>query len=171
MAGILVLGGCKSGKSSFAQCSAEKTGEKRLYVATGQATDEEMKDKIKKHREERGAGWETSEVEFCLSDVIRRKNENYDVILIDCITAWVTNLLIADRSFEAILDMVRDLEESIEYTTCPVIMVSNEVGYGIVPMNSLARRFRDIAGLVNQRIAEFSDEVILTVAGIPTKTK
>ncbi|MCP4161914.1 MAG: bifunctional adenosylcobinamide kinase/adenosylcobinamide-phosphate guanylyltransferase [Deltaproteobacteria bacterium] len=171
MSGTLVLGGCKSGKSSYAQAAAEKRGQRRLYVATGQPTDDEMKKKIVKHQEERGFGWETSEVEIGLSDVIKKEYKDLDIILVDCITAWVTNLLMAEKTFDEILEKTDEFTEVVKNSKIPVIMVSNEVGYGIVPVNSLARKFRDIAGLVNQKIAESSENVILTVAGIPTTLK
>ncbi len=171
MSGTLVLGGCKSGKSSFAQTAAERKGQRRLYVATGQPTDDEMKNKIIKHQEERGVGWETCEVEIDLSEAIKKEYKDLDIILVDCITAWVTNLLMAEKTFNEILEKTDELTEAVKNSEIPVIMVSNEVGYGIVPVNSLARKFRDIAGLVNQKIAESSDNVILTVAGIPTTLK
>ena len=169
---ILVLGGCRSGKSSHALALAEMATEKnRLYIATCVPYDDEMQDRVSRHQDERDHTWKTIETPVNIADAILENSRHSGVILIDCLTLWVTNLLMADKSEDEILDAVTIVQSALAKAECPVIFVSNEVGAGIVPENSLARRFRDIAGFVNQKIAKSADIVFFTAAGIPIKIK
>ncbi len=162
---ILVLGGCRSGKTSFAESLTDKYVSK-TYLATCDPQDEEMRERVRKHQEQRGAKWnlmeETMEVEKVFSSC------EDDAILLDCITLWLTNLLLDE---EDPLKKTDKLIHSIRQFPGRSILVSSEVGYGIVPENSLARRFRDVAGLVNQKLAAAADEVVLVTAGIPQVLK
>lgn len=167
---IFVLGGAKSGKSSFALDQAGKCQGRRLYIATAQALDAEMHGRIERHKQERGSDWDTIEEPLRLADIIRTVSNSHDVVLIDCLTLWVSNLLCnnvdAEKEFEAFIDSVRDANDS-----SVLVIVSNEVGQGIVPDNALSRQFRDLAGLLNQKVALVADEVYLVTAGIPLKIK
>jgi len=174
---IFILGGARSGKSGFALKLAESIKGKRLYIATAEVLDKEMEERIKKHKKDRGNNWTTIEEPLKIADVIK-KNKKYGVILLDCLTLWISNLMHKEarnkgqgargkRTKQAITELIsacKDLKASI-------IIVSNEVGLGIVPDNPLARQFRDIAGLANQRIAETADEVYFMVSGIPMRVK
>lgn len=165
---LFVIGGARSGKSRYAQLRAEATGGKRLFVATGQAFDEEMRDRIARHRAERGADWETLEAPLDIAAVIRTRAAPDTVLLIDCLTLWTSNLLLAERDIPA---ATADLVAALAKAGGPVILVANEVGLGIVPDNALARRFRDAAGTVNQQIAAIAGEVQLLAAGLPLALK
>ncbi len=168
----LVLGGCRSGKSSHALDLAEVASEKnRLYIATCVPYDDEMQDRVHRHQKERDATWKTIETPVEIAGTIMEHSPDSGVILIDCLTLWVTNLLMAEKSEDDIMEEVKRLQSALEKAECPVILVSNEVGAGIVPQNCLARRFRDIAGFVNQKIAKSADCVIFTIAGIPLNIK
>nr|WP_321401824.1 bifunctional adenosylcobinamide kinase/adenosylcobinamide-phosphate guanylyltransferase [uncultured Desulfobacter sp.] len=169
---ILVLGGCRSGKSNVAKQTADDmTTDKKIYLATCVPTDREMKNRVQRHREERGPDWATIEEPIRIHETIDRVCAKAKVILVDCLTLWISNLLFQEKDEAGIMAAVDLLETALNRATCPVILVSNEVGYGIVPENSLARQFRDMAGLVNQRVAQFADKVIVTMAGIPVQIK
>ena len=169
---ILVLGGCRSGKSNVAKQTADDmTPDKKIYIATCVPTDREMNARVKRHREERGPDWATIEEPILIHETIDRTCAQAKVILVDCLTLWISNLLFRKKDEAGIMAAVDLLETALDRASCPVIMVSNEVGYGIVPENSLARQFRDMAGLVNQRVAQFVDKVIVTMAGIPVQIK
>lgn len=168
----LVLGGCRSGKSSYALELAETasvTG--RVYIATCVPYDDEMKDRVDRHQAERDDTWKTVEAPIKLSESISQESNSASVILVDCLTLWVTNLLVEGRSEEEILLEVDKVSKVVNDSRCPVIFVSNEVGAGIVPENRLARQFRDIAGFVNQKMAKCVTDVFFTAAGIPIKIK
>jgi adenosylcobinamide kinase/adenosylcobinamide-phosphate guanylyltransferase len=165
---LLVLGGARSGKSRYAQARAEALGGEPVYVATAQALDAEMGERIERHRADRGPAWATVEAPVELAAAIRAGDHAERVLLIDCLTLWTTNLLLADRDIAA---ATGDLVAAIGEANCPVILVANEVGLGIVPDNALARRFRDEAGRVNQRIAAAVDEVMFIAAGLPLRLK
>lgn len=168
----LVLGGCRSGKSSYALELAESVSDSnRLYIATCVPYDAEMKDRVDRHQSERDETWTTVETPLQLSESVIKESKTSDVILVDCLTLWVTNLLLDGKSEEEIFEEVKKLSEAIEKSHCPVILVSNEVGAGIVPENKLARQFRDIAGFVNQKMAKSVPAVFFTAAGIPLKIK
>ena len=145
--------------------------ENRVYVATCVPYDDEMKDRVRKHQDERDDTWKTVESALHLPGTVRKEGSSADVILIDCLTLWVTNMLMNDFEDESIEKEVFSLIDEIKKTPCPVILVSNEVGAGIVPENSLARKFRDIAGFVNQKVAKSADKVVWMVAGIPVEIK
>jgi len=164
---ILVIGGCRSGKSSFALDYANRHFRQKVFLATCEALDDEMKRRILRHREARGSDWKTIEEPKKLTEAVESLRSQAEVILIDCLTLWVSNLLMDGEGEEQILSRVEDLIELIQKVPQSIIVVSNEVGAGIVPENKIARIFRDIVGLVNQRVAACSDTVVLTVAGLP----
>ncbi|MDQ7837557.1 MAG: bifunctional adenosylcobinamide kinase/adenosylcobinamide-phosphate guanylyltransferase [Thermodesulfobacteriota bacterium] len=168
---ILVTGGCRSGKSRFALDYANRHFTSRLYLATGQALDEEMKERIRNHRKDRGQAWRTVEEPMNIARAIDQEAATAGIILIDCITMWVSNMLFQNMPEEEIMHSVGALAEKIHKPLCSFILVTNEVGAGIVPENRLARRFRDLSGMVNQKLAACADEVYWLVAGIPIKIK
>ena len=181
---ILVTGGARSGKSVFAENKAKSLGENVLYVATSIPIDHEMEMRIKKHREQRPFNWQTVEAYKDLHIHLRTEIEGKSAVLIDCITVMITNILFENRidpdnlesgDFEnlemSVNTHIIELIEFIKNCDVSFILVTNEVGMGLVPENSLGRLFRDIAGRVNQKIAEASDEVYLCVSGIPMKIK
>ncbi len=169
---IFILGGCRSGKSRHALKLAEDIPcRKKVFIATCLPFDEEMKKRIERHQRERKRTWTTIEVPVLLPEAIDKNSQKSDVILIDCLTLWISNLLLENDNEEKLAGHVDRLIKSLENALCPIIMVSNEVGAGIVPDNALARRFRDLAGHANQKIAACSNAVIWMVAGIPVKIK
>jgi len=169
---IFVIGGCRSGKSGHAlELASEMTEEKKIFVATCIPHDDEMKQRVDRHRAERSNSWQTLEVPVALPETIREKSTESDLILVDCLTLWVSNLLMETDDMAQIEQHIQRLTLSLEAARCPVILVSNEVGTGIVPENQLARQFRDATGFVNQRVAACVDRVILLVAGIPMTIK
>lgn len=169
---ILITGGARSGKSCFAQKSADAMKGRKVFLATAQALDEEMKSRIEKHKKERPSGWDTIEETQYLNSVIKDCNGKHEVVLIDCLTMWIFNLL-EHRGYNEseILKEVRTLIANCKKIQSTVIIVSNEVGSGIVPANRLSRQFRDILGKANQEVASIADEVYLVTAGIPLKLK
>jgi adenosylcobinamide kinase / adenosylcobinamide-phosphate guanylyltransferase len=169
----LVLGGCRSGKSLYALEFAEKNhaGENNLFLATCVPHDEEMKDRVHRHQDERGSQWQALEVPVDIAGAIREHGAGADVILVDCLTLWVSNLFMESEDYDRTLSYALDLQEALKDAACPVILVSNELGMGIVPENALARRYRDAVGGVNQAVAKCAHRVILTVAGIPMTVK
>ncbi len=168
----LIIGGCRSGKSGHAMNLGEKAlGRQNLFVATGQAHDAEMKARIVRHQRERGDRWQTVEAPVEIVDAIEQQGPGSDVMLIDCLTLWTSNLVMADKDDEAIIIEMERLAKVILSPPCPIILVTNEVGTGIVPENALARRYRDLAGWCNQKIAQACDRVIWMVAGIPVTIK
>ncbi len=169
---LLVLGGARSGKSRYAQGRIEAlpvgpTG-RLAYLATAQAFDAEMAERIALHRDDRGPRWITLEEPVDLAATIRRAACDADAVLIDCLTLWLSNLMLADRDLDG---PVTDLRAVLAAPPCPLVLVSNEVGLGIVPENALARRFRDEAGRLNQAVAAKVDEVQFLAAGLPLKLK
>jgi adenosylcobinamide kinase/adenosylcobinamide-phosphate guanylyltransferase len=169
---ILVLGGCRSGKSGYAMARADAmAAEGKLYLATSVPTDPEMEKRVARHQAERGPGWQTVEEPVLIDESIAVAGRFARVILVDCLTLWTSNLLFDQNDETEIMASVALLSKALKACSCPVILVSNEVGYGIVPENPLARTFRDMAGLVNQKIAAVADEVILCAAGIPVQIK
>lgn len=171
---ILVLGGARSGKSTFAEkLAAQRSRDSVLYLATAQALDDEMRERIAKHRADRPAGWQTLEVPRDLNGALQTLSATPRVILVDCLTLWVTNELLADENeIEARLICQLDLlTEWARVQGIDLILVSNEVGLGIVPDNALARTFRDILGRVNARAAQHASQVFWMVAGLPIEVK
>jgi adenosylcobinamide kinase/adenosylcobinamide-phosphate guanylyltransferase len=165
---LLVLGGARSGKSRYAQARAEATGLSPVFVATAQAHDKEMADRIARHRDDRDVRWRTIEEPFALPDLIAREAGGDRILLIDCLTLWASNLMLAERDGEAEGAL---LVRAICAAHGPLILVSNEVGLGIVPDNALARRFRDVAGRINQQVAAACAEVQFLAAGLPLRLK
>ncbi|MFY8107128.1 MAG: bifunctional adenosylcobinamide kinase/adenosylcobinamide-phosphate guanylyltransferase [Elstera sp.] len=165
---LFVLGGARSGKSSYAQARVEAWGSPRTYLATAPAFDDEMDARIAQHRAERGPGWHLLEAPMNLADAIQTAGARGYPILIDCLTLWASNLLLAEQSPEA---EIPGLLNALAGCPVPVALVSNEVGLGIVPDNALARRFRDAVGRVHQRLAAEAGEVVFMVAGLPMWVK
>jgi adenosylcobinamide kinase / adenosylcobinamide-phosphate guanylyltransferase len=165
-----ITGGARSGKSSFALREAEKHRGRKAYIATAEALDEEMSQRIERHKKERGREWETIEAPLLKPEAVRGLAANYRVILVDCLTLWLSNVISEGRDAE---DDLGELMAILRQPGTPthVYIISNEVGGGIVPENELARRFRDLAGAVNQKVAGVADEVYFIVAGIPLKIK
>lgn len=163
---MLLLGGARSGKSRIAQARAEASAGELVYVATGQALDAEMAERIARHRADRGPRWRTVESPIDLPDAIRR--ENGRVLLVDCLTLWLSNLMLGERNVTAATDQ---LLAALDTASGTILLVSNEVGMGIVPENALARRFRDEAGRLHQRVAAVADEVLWVAAGLSLRMK
>jgi len=163
-----ILGGARSGKSSHAQRLAEAASSSRIYIATAQALDKEMDERIKRHKADRGAGWETIESPIDVSAVISQIENKDRIILVDCLTLWLSNLLHHEHDIETETDT---LISALKMCPCPVILVSNEVGLGLVPMTPLGREFRDAQGRLNQIIAAICDRVEFIAAGLPLRLK
>ncbi|MBI5642791.1 MAG: bifunctional adenosylcobinamide kinase/adenosylcobinamide-phosphate guanylyltransferase [Deltaproteobacteria bacterium] len=164
-----VLGGARSGKSEFALKKAESFPGPRVYLATAEAKDAEMDERIKKHKEGRRHDWVTIEEPVDVIKIIEGAKEG--VILIDCLTLWITNLMVAGAADGEISSASERLAAACRDSAARVVAVSNEVGMGIVPEGQLARRFRDVAGFANQRMAENASDVWFVAAGIPLKMK
>lgn len=162
----LVLGGARSGKSSYAE--ALIGARPAFYVATGTAGDAEMTERIRHHRARRGAHWETIEEPLALAEGLRRIAGPDRPVLVDCLTLWLTNVMLAERDVPA---AVAELVAALPGLGGPVVLVSNEVGQGIVPDNALARRFRDEAGRMHQAVAAVAQRVVFVVAGLPMVLK
>ncbi|WEX76075.1 bifunctional adenosylcobinamide kinase/adenosylcobinamide-phosphate guanylyltransferase [Sinorhizobium numidicum] len=166
---VLVLGGARSGKSSFAEKLVEASGLPMHYVATGRAFDDEMRERIGRHQAARqGKGWTTHEEPLDLVGALRHIDDPARAILIDCLTLWVTNLMMEERDMAA---EFAALAAFLSDARARLILVSNEVGLGIVPENRMARDFRDHAGRLHQIVAEKSAEVYFVAAGLPLKMK
>lgn len=163
----LVLGGASSGKSAYAEKLLLGVAARPAYIATAQAFDAEMAEKIARHKEARGTGWLTIEAPTDLAGAIAGAG-GADGILIDCATLWLSNLMLAEADIEA---AEAAAFEALENRTCPVVVVSNEVGHGIVPDTSMGRRFRHIQGGFNQRLAARADRVVAVMAGLPLALK
>jgi adenosylcobinamide kinase/adenosylcobinamide-phosphate guanylyltransferase len=169
---IFVTGGARSGKSDFVQELAEKLEGKRLFIATAEALDDEMKERIRKHQEKRGDRWNTIEEPLDLGNAIRSVSNSYRTILVDCLTVWLSNLLMEYKDEDEIIsEMMDDFFTSMDDFEETIIVVSNEVGLGIVPDNELARIYRDKLGFLNQRLAKRADHVYVLISGIPVKIK
>lgn len=165
---VLVIGGARSGKSVFAEGLAEASGLAKVYVATGQAFDREMSERISEHKQRRSTGWENVEDPFDLAGVLAKVAGDGKAVLVDCLTLWVTNLMLEDKDVIAESDSVLAVLPELQGH---IIFVSSEVGLGIVPDNYLARSFRDHAGRLHQQIAAIADEVYFVAAGLPLKMK
>lgn len=165
---LLVLGGARSGKSAHAQARAEASASERLFVATAQAFDDEMAERIARHQADRDASWRTIEAPIDLAETIATDCAPGRVMLVDCLTLWASNLIFAERDVEA---ETSRLARAIAAAHGPLILVSNEVGLGIVPDNALARRFRDVAGRINQAVAAACAQVEFVAAGLPLRLK
>jgi len=166
-----ITGGARSGKSSFAERLAAGVDGRRAYVATAQALDEEMAARIAKHRLDRGDAWDTYEEPLAVAELLGKLSARYDLVLLDCLTLWLSNVMAHTDTDAAAAERSDELLSAVREFKGTCIIVSNEVGLGIVPDNALARRFRDMAGMVNQKMAQAADEVYLTTAGIPIRIK
>ena len=164
---IFITGGCRSGKSRFALDYANQHFSTKLYLATCEALDEEMAQRIAHHKKTRSPEWQTIEEPVEVVDKIRQYSNKTDVILLDCITLWLSNLLMRQMDDTEILKEISGLIDTMQEKQTSFIFVSNEVGLGIVPADPLSRRFRDLSGIANQRIAEAADTAILMASGIP----
>ena len=168
---VLVIGGCRSGKSRYAlELAKNIQGENKIFIATCVPEDKEMELRVARHKKERGKNWLTIEVPVHLPEAIIEYSTKTDLILIDCLTLWISNLIL-DKTDIDIFNPIRCLTDSLKNAQCPIIMVTNEVGTGIVPENRLARFFRDAVGFANQSIAEASDRVVWMIAGTPVPVK
>lgn len=167
---ILLIGGASSGKSDKAlELAADATP--RIFVATGQPLDDEMADKIRRHQEARGAAWETAEVPVELSHWFDTHQGRYRTIVVDCMTLWLSNVQRAGISDNEVDSLVSTLIGSVRHSGARVIAVTNELGMGVVPFDAEVRRFRELAGDVNRRLAAAADEVHLSLAGLSLQLK
>jgi adenosylcobinamide kinase/adenosylcobinamide-phosphate guanylyltransferase len=165
----LVLGGARSGKSRYAERLISSLDPPYIYIATAQVLDDEMADRVRRHKERRGEHWVTYEEPLDLVNLLKTLCSRSSPILVDCLTLWLSNLLIAERDAEAeVMDLCHMLRGPI---ASPIFFVSNEVGLGIVPENELARKFRDLCGWAHQQIAAECTHVTLMVAGIPVTVR
>ncbi|MBI4527311.1 MAG: bifunctional adenosylcobinamide kinase/adenosylcobinamide-phosphate guanylyltransferase [Deltaproteobacteria bacterium] len=167
---VLITGGARSGKSGYAEERADDAGARLLYVATAEAKDQEMGERIADHKKRRGKRWITVEEPIELAGALLRYRGQLDCVVVDCLTLWLSNLLIRrDEKYAA--KQVEDLVEKLPQFDFHIFFVTNEVGWAVVPDNPLARKFRDLSGWTNQRIAKAADEVVLMVAGLPVIVK
>ena len=167
MPNILVTGGTRSGKSKRAETRVREFAGKPVYIATAEALDGEMRERIARHRARRGSNWIEREVPLELRTALE-ETDGAGARLVDCLTLWLSNLLHADRDWRM---EAASLATALAHQRSPGVLVTNEVGMGIVPDNALAREFRDAAGLLNQIIARVADEVEFVVAGLPLRVK
>ncbi len=165
---VLVLGGARSGKSRFARELAEASGLSPVLIATATAGDAEMADRIARHKAERDSRWSTIEEPFQLAAIIARESRAGRVLVVDCLTLWLANLTFAENDIEA---TTRALTVAVAVAGGPVIMVSNEIGLGLVPDTALGRRFRDAQGRLNQHVATICEAVVFVAAGLPLVLK
>ena len=163
----LVIGGARSGKSAFAESLVTATGRPRRYIATAEACDDEMRDRVARHRSQRGPAWTTVEAPLDLAAALSQSQPG-EAVLVDCATLWLTNHLLADHDLSA---EAAQLLAALAGCKVPVVIVSNETGWGIVPENALARRFRDEQGRLNQRLAAEAGLVVTVIAGLPLVLK
>jgi adenosylcobinamide kinase/adenosylcobinamide-phosphate guanylyltransferase len=164
---VLITGGARSGKSSFAEQRVREFGAPLVYIATAEAFDNEMKDRVALHQARRGPDWQTFHAPLNLSQALREA-DGKGPCLVDCLTIWLNNMIFAEQETVTAAD---HLVTAIVARSDPVVLVTNEVGSGIVPENALARRFRDEAGRMNQIIAAAVDEVYVSISGIPVRIK
>jgi adenosylcobinamide kinase/adenosylcobinamide-phosphate guanylyltransferase len=168
LATTLVLGGARSGKSRCAEALIADSGLQRIYVATAAAADDEMADRISRHREDRGPDWLTIEEQFDLAGVLLREAHPGRALLVDCLTLWLSNLMLAEKDTgKASCELCGVLPR----LPCPIVLVSNEVGMGLVPETPLGRRFRDAQGRLNQAVAAAVPNVVFVAAGLPLTLK
>ena len=168
MAIVLITGGARSGKSRYAEERARQAGARLLYVATAEAGDDEMARRIDEHRKRRGNDWITVEEPVEIGRRLLEQRGKIDAAVVDCVTLWISNLHLRNGDAEKEIEALVDTLTRLDYDT---FFVTNEVGAGIVPDNALARRFRDLVGRANQRLAQVADEVVLMVAGLPMNVK
>lgn len=166
---VFILGGARSGKSTFALQEASVIEGKKAFIATAEAFDDEMRLRIEKHKEERGTDWITHEEPLLISTLLQNIRDSYPVILVDCLTLWVSNIMHAGLDFNdeaaRLVDIISQKHPALIY------IVSNEVGMGLVPDTELGREYRDNIGLLNRKVAEAATDVYFMAAGIPMKIK
>ena len=169
---VLVIGGCRSGKSRHAlDLALAMAGDKKIFIATCVPQDDEMHLRIAKHRKERGQAWKTVEAPLNLPEAICQNARSGSVVLVDCLTLWINNLMMENEDIQFSDDRIAELSRAVQKAEGPVVLVSNEVGSGIVPENKLARAYRDLVGSVNQSVAKSVDRVDMVVAGIAVTIK
>lgn len=181
---VMVTGGARSGKSSFGEELLKKSSGKKGYIATATPFDDGMKERIKKHQNSRPKAWQTFELPYEISSHIDKISKRCDIAILDCITVFSSNILFEKEydwekiSYEKILvleekiiDEIQQIIEKARVYNLDLVIITNEVGSGIVPGNRLSRVYRDIAGRINQKLSELSDEVYVTISGIPLKLK
>ncbi len=169
---VFVTGGARCGKSGFALNAASAIPGRKGFIATATELDEEMRERIARHRADRGAAWDTIEEPLQLAKAIEEAAGTFDVLVVDCLTVWLSNVMWSVPDvMEEVETLVRTCEKIRNRRCISLYIVSNEVGMGIVPANEVARKFRDLAGILSQKIAALSDEVYLVIAGIPIQIK
>ena len=171
---VFITGGCRSGKSAYAQRLAEHMSGERLYVATAVPHDQEMRERIRQHRRERGQGWRTYEAatgNALLAEELHAACRPGEAVLFDCLTLWAAGHMLDDRPPPSFAGTCDTLLMGLWALPCPVVMVSNEVGMGVVPQSAAGRAFRDMAGLAGQKAAALAPLVIMMVCGIPLAVK
>ncbi len=166
-----ILGGARSGKSRQAVKIANQKNKKIAFIATCQPLDEEMRQRIQIHKKNRPKNWKTFEEPYDIAGKIKKNCNKFDIVLIDCLTLWASNLLLAGSNESTIKKEIKKILSVLRKTKADSIIVSNEVGSSVVPVNILARNFRDIAGTINQIAAETADRVLFMIAGIPMEIK
>lgn len=175
---ILVTGGARSGKSSFAERYAAGYGRKIAYIATAQISDREMEFRVSLHRQRRPANWDTYEAPLDAHEAVRAAAAGHDMLLFDCLTVYIGNLLCrldsiedSDKNYALVKDACDKIAAAVRESSATLVVVTNEVGGGIVPLHRLSREFRDLSGLANQLLAKEAEEVYLVTAGIPVNIK
>lgn len=167
----LILGGARSGKSHYAENCAKKSGLNVVYIATAQALDDEMQQRIKHHQQQRPDHWQLIEEPLDLTSVLKNNADEKTCILVDCLTLWLSNLLCSEEHNNNLQENIDDLINTLPELSGKIIFVSNEVSMGIIPLGELNRQFVDEAGRLHQRLAAICDNVTLMVAGIPAHIK
>ncbi len=169
---VFVIGGCRSGKSKHALDLAQSmAGNNKIFIATCTPLDDEMHLRVANHQKERGRTWRTVESPLHLAEAILKSAHTGSVVLVDCLTLWINNLLMEKEDVQYADEKIADLIHAVQTAEGPLVLVSNEVGTGIVPENKLARQYRDLVGSVNQAVARTVDRVDMVVAGIPVTIK
>ncbi|MEO1206491.1 MAG: bifunctional adenosylcobinamide kinase/adenosylcobinamide-phosphate guanylyltransferase [Pseudomonadota bacterium] len=163
-----ILGGARSGKSRYAEELITSQPSPWTYVATAEVWDDEMRKRVEHHRARRIDGWQTHEVPYELPEFLTQRADGNEPILIDCLTLWLSNALLAHQDLDQRIDL---LLSALQVPTAPIVIVSNEVGMGIVPENALARKFRDLQGRLNSNVAALADRAVLVAAGLPLVLK
>ena len=168
----LVIGGCRCGKSRHAlELALAMTGDKKIFIATCVPQDDEMHLRVANHQKERGQAWKTVEAPLHLPEAILQNAQSGNVVLVDCLTLWINNLMMKNEDIRFADDKIAELTSAVQKAEGPLVLVSNEVGTGIVPENKLARAYRDLVGSVNQAVAKSVDRVDMVVAGIAVTIK
>jgi len=168
---IFIIGGARSGKSAYALKVGSMMQGRKAFIATAEALDEEMKERIALHQKTRRREWETIEEPIALCKILKKIDGLYDVVIVECLTLWLSNMIDKDMDSAHIREEIELFLENMKAVSYNIIVVSNEVGQGIVPENKMARVFRDMSGLMNCRVASVADEVYLVHCGIPVKIK